>query len=443
MTCGVCVCVGWWVCGCGWVYIYIHIYMCVGSCWCCGCCSKLECVRDGGGWLSHTSSSSQAFAAWQWWNYLCKEISGDRVPLRINMDETSICLYQGAGKGAVFTNRKRPGRERTQKVASNKRRCCLTYVSFVCDRPDLQPLLPQVIVGNERTFPLKFFVRLKAACPPNVRLVRQKSAWNNGVLCAEIVRWLGEALRPHLSRYQPILLMDAVRLHTSQQVFSACNRVQIWLLLVPALMTRLMQPLDTDGFQPFKINLRGNYQEARALADGADLSIEQFMPCLYRAIRRVIQGRQWARAFDKAGFGQRQRQLSSLLTHELQLEEPACVGEVRPSLEQLRHCFPRRSIIPVSSLWQPFDGAPAVLALPHRVQPRGLRCVSSEAVPIYEGRTRADRHSALIAGTHGAAASSVSEEAPQLPRGVLLRRVLPSTFVADARPRQRCRRGDD
>jgi hypothetical protein len=399
---------------------------------------------DGGGALSLTSSSSQAWAAWQWWNYLCSEVSGDRVPLRINMDETSICLYQGSGKGAVFTSRKRPRREHSQKVTANKRRCCLTYVSFVCDRSDLQPLLPQVIVGNERTFPLKFFFRLKAACPPNVRLVRQKSAWNNGVLCAEIMRWLGEALRPHLSRYQPILLMDAVRLHTSPQVIAACNRVRLWLLLVPATMTRLMQPLDTDGFQPFKINLRANYQEARACADGADLSIEQFMPCLYRAIRRVMQGRQWARAFDKAGFGQRQCQLSSFLKHELQLEEPACVAHSRPSLDQLRHCFPRRSIIPVPSLWQPFDGACVPIALPRRVPLRGLMmCVSSEPVPIYEGRTRADRHMALSAGTPGAAASSASEEVPQLPRGVLLRRVLPATFVAAARKRRRCSRAGD
>ena len=97
---------------------------------------------DGGGALSLTSSSSQAWAAWQWWNYLCSEVSGDRVPLRINMDETSICLYQGSGKGAVFTSRKRPRREHSQKVTANKRRCCLTYVSFVCDRSDLQPLLP-------------------------------------------------------------------------------------------------------------------------------------------------------------------------------------------------------------------------------------------------------------------------------------------------------------
>ena len=36
---------------------------------------------------------------WQWWNYLCGQIPVGKVALRMSMDETSVCLFQGVGKG--------------------------------------------------------------------------------------------------------------------------------------------------------------------------------------------------------------------------------------------------------------------------------------------------------------------------------------------------------
>ena len=44
----------------------------------------------------------QAFAAWQWSNFWrCKLPAGRRL-LRINLDETAVCLFQGGGRGNVF-----------------------------------------------------------------------------------------------------------------------------------------------------------------------------------------------------------------------------------------------------------------------------------------------------------------------------------------------------
>jgi hypothetical protein len=201
---------------------------------------------------------------WQWWNHARAQIGAGGQPLRINLDETAICLYQGDVKGTVFACKRRQRDEAVQRVGRGKRRCYMTHVGVICDRPDLQPLMPQFIIGNERIFLARSIAALRAACPGNIILVRQKSAWNNDVLCATVVRRLAAVLAPHTATVQPILFLDAVRLHTTPRVLRACATAGIWPIVVPALMTWLLQPLDTDAFLPFKQRLRELYQSARA-----------------------------------------------------------------------------------------------------------------------------------------------------------------------------------
>ena len=44
----------------------------------------------------------QAAAAWQWFKYAAAQAPTGSTVLRINLDETSVKLFQGDGKGAVF-----------------------------------------------------------------------------------------------------------------------------------------------------------------------------------------------------------------------------------------------------------------------------------------------------------------------------------------------------
>ena len=130
---------------------------------------------------------TQAFAAWQWANYSFSQVPPGRRTLRVNFDETAVCLFQGAGRGNVFLRKSDPA---VQHVPIAKRRTYLTHVAFVCDDPAIQPLLPQVVIGNERTIKVRQLAALRAACPANVRILRQRSAWVNAPLIAQIVRWL-------------------------------------------------------------------------------------------------------------------------------------------------------------------------------------------------------------------------------------------------------------
>lgn len=361
----------------------------------------------------------EAFAAWQWWNYLLSEVPSGKAVLRINLDETSICLFQGAGKGAVFVDKRRRrgegepalSAEPAQDVPQAKRRCCLTHVAFVCDRHDLQPLLPQIIVGNEHTFPAGAFAALQASCPANVRLVRQKSAWNNAELCGKVVQWLAEALGPRLGDLQPVLLLDACKLHFSRQVLQACAAHGVWPIFVPAKSTWLLQPLDTHAFLKYKAYLRGRYQKARIAHARGDLTIEQFLPCVCDAVRCVLERSKWAAAFEQNGFGSNQALLSRWVKGQVGVGGHVVAPATRPTLEQLQVCFPRRTKVPEAALWRPLQ-PPVPRALSQASASRGAS--SSQAPPVVGAaplltlaRTRL-QHRAAVAERANAEAASVA-----------------------------------
>ena len=83
-------------------------------------------------------------AAWQWHNYLCSQVPCGKRVVRLNLDETAICLFQGARFGNLFLSK---ADQPAAHVPHTKKRTYLSHVAIVCDDADLQKLLPQVIIG--------------------------------------------------------------------------------------------------------------------------------------------------------------------------------------------------------------------------------------------------------------------------------------------------------
>ena len=332
-----------------------------------------ESGTENGSAFSAEKHRKQAHAVWQWYNCCAARVPAGRAPLRINLDETSVALFQGGSKGTIMYNKRKdpPAAEPHERASRAKRRTCLTHVAFICDRADIQPSLPQVLVGNEATFLAGNMATLRAGCPPNVHLERQKSAWNNKQLMMRIITMLAVALRPHLDLLQPILLLDTCRVHIAPEVLNRCLALRIWPVVVPARLTWLLQPCDTHAFLKFKQSLRKAYQAAHVRAASRELSIAEFLPCLYSAIRQVLQGNVWGPAFDADGFGQRQQQLSSYVQRQLQIRDPLSLPDSLPSEELLKHCFPRRAKVPSVALLRPLQPAAKPAALPK--PPTGIR----------------------------------------------------------------------
>ena len=69
-----------------------------------------------------------------------------------------------------------------ESASRAKRRACLTHVAFIRDRPDIQPLLPQVLIGNETTFP-----KSKTRDAGKRKAIRLK---NMGEIYGKVVRYM-------------------------------------------------------------------------------------------------------------------------------------------------------------------------------------------------------------------------------------------------------------
>ena len=306
----------------------------------------------------------KAFAAWQWYNYCESRVPPGKQRLRINLDETAVCLYQGGRKGNVFISR---ALERIQQGSLGTRRTFLTHVALICDDPDVQPLLPQFILVNQRTLPDDAeLAAIQAACPPNVIVLREKSAWVTNVVFMRMMRRLRVALAPVLRDRQPILIMDTASPHIAREVLWLCGGLGFWVVIAPAKLTWLLQPLDTDGFAQYKDRLQDAFQEAQMRAAGGAVGVRELIAAICTAVRYVLQGRLWASAFDRDGFGDAQGSLGARVVANLQIEEPLAISTDRPTHAQVKACFPSNRLVYPSSVWRAFDAPPAVVVA-HRL----------------------------------------------------------------------------
>ena len=160
-------------------------------------------------------------------NFLHERIPEGKKALLLNLDESSICTFMGKSVGNLFA-----WKGIAQKASRGQQRTYLSYVAIICDDPILQTGLPQFIVANKRTLSERQAVRLRSAGPANIHLLREKSAWVNADILAQIIGALAGALAPYTGTLQPILLFDACRPHVTRSRNSwgscVCVCVCVW-----------------------------------------------------------------------------------------------------------------------------------------------------------------------------------------------------------------------
>lgn len=348
----------------------------------------------------------KAVASWRWWNYLHAQVPCSKTPLRINIDETSVCLSQGKGKGSVFV------RKSAQMVRHSKRRMYLTHVACVCDQPHLQRRLPQFIVGNERALPARAMAGLRAAAPSYVRIWRRRSSCLNQRQFAIMLGLIMAALRPYLDEYQVIFMLDAAKIHCTSLIFSECARLGVWPLLVPARLTWLMQVLDTHIFSVYKRSMEGSYQDA--LASGS-IDIGRLLGCVYAAIEEAIQGKCWASAFDGNGYGASQCALRAKARGHLEFDGDVVVSSERPLEEDVRPCFPQGWVVPRAVFLR--------MAMPPPPAPPSHAVAACLPLPV-AGRA--------ITRSMARAADVVAAPAAAPPAVVVATRLIPRRYISPA-----------
>ena len=236
-------------------------------------------------------------------------------PLFLNLDETSVSYTFHQAKGLYHRRLKRQGRAHTQ-IRKSELRGAVTHVAVICERSEVQPRLPQVIIGNKHRFTVRLMASVRASTPANVHLFRRKSSWNNTLCMCEILDLLSNALK-EFPWFQPILLLDTASCHISDVVAAKASALNIWLVPVPAGLTHLLQPLDVYTFSGYKEFLRQQYRKARA--DKGMVSLEMWLQLLFDVCTTYLNGRKWSPAFSQVGLGAR----TSVLSTELQSFFPA------------------------------------------------------------------------------------------------------------------------
>ena len=265
------------------------------------------------------------------------------------MDETAVCLYQGGRSGHIFLSR---GHTITEKANLSTKRAYLTHIAFICDDADIQKMLPQILICNKNTVNAADFAAAKATLPPNVHLWRLNSAWVNKGLCKDIIRILARSLADVMHTLHVILMFDVCGPHISLQMWNALARWGIPGVLIPASETWLLQVLDVYVFKAYKTNVQRHYGSRRVKGDGTDINFCNVVGSICDAIRDVMCGRGWGAAFDKTGWSSGQTHLSERVRSELGLTVPVVVGSVRPSVEELRLCHPRKRTVHTRAIWK-------------------------------------------------------------------------------------------
>lgn len=281
------------------------------------------------------------------------------------------------------------------RIARAGLRMFFTHVAIICDKPALQPLMPQVIFVGAKTITWAEWTEVTENLPRNVYVKRMPKGWNSTQQHCVIIRILGLILQPFLATMQPILSFDAAPLHLNPAVLREMMLASIWYLVIPARLTWMMQCLDTHAFVLYKHYLRKEFTDAAGSGDDRSL-MRRMLDLVIGAIRFVLQGRKWQKAFEQNGLAADVGLISAFVRHQCGPEALPPLPIACPTAEQLRTCWPRNrpfhaelvlfgipaSGPPVAALMDAEASVPAIvplLALPGRSQPLLLHALGMDA----------------------------------------------------------------
>jgi hypothetical protein len=247
----------------------------------------------------------QAVATWQWSN--CAHSRGEPGKKRVsfNMDETSVRVMGEPTAGFVAerlgaTRKHVPEAEQAAPLKS--RRTAYTYVAFISDDPDVQAVLPQVLVASSKTLTKQAAAALMTDREDNVYLWRRTSGWLDSKALVAILRLLSAALSDLRPTHHMVLSMDACPTHCTAHVARACARAGCAFVLIAAGATKWMQPCDTHLFARFKRHLRHEQEKLRLASPSGTIAHKDVVCAIADCMASCVNDYPWQRAFAHTGM---------------------------------------------------------------------------------------------------------------------------------------------
>jgi len=262
-----------------------------------------------------------AYRIWIQWLF-DRVISDPSEYLLVNMDETAVQHEMNDRKGYMTRAHCGPTEvpKYSSRTSSSGTRSQLTLVAFICNRPEYQPILPQILLPkSERTTQAE--MRMYTDMPSPIHILPKTSGWVNSKHMMTILTQLRRSCRQLSPDINIIVLIDGAAQHISREVLNHASRLHVILLLVPALCTWLLQPLDVYVFKTFKATLTTNQTLARmAHAEGL-LPMENRLQCLSDTIMSVLVQRDWTHVFAKCGISARATTVKDTIKNYMSVDQ--------------------------------------------------------------------------------------------------------------------------
>lgn len=238
---------------------------------------------------------------WHWIDFLkhVAQIHG-KEPIFLNLDETSVGLSFLQPPGCVVSKQRwKELAPPTAKVGNTQKRGAVTFCAMITHQTALQPLLPQVILGNRRILSRAFCASLDGKMSPSVHVWAEKSGWMTSALLVKYLNLVADVMDSHL-HVQGIVVLDCAPAHLGVEVVEVAKARGLYLCFVPAGCTAHLQPLDVGCFGPCKAFLRRRAREVQMQT--GSFTKQDWVAGLNHAATAFLSGRRWKGVFERCGI---------------------------------------------------------------------------------------------------------------------------------------------
>lgn len=259
------------------------------------------------------------------------------------MDEASLAFHLSGVIGTVLSTRacrnKRPGSR--SKLSS--RRGNVTYLASICSDPAVAHLLPQILLGNHSQFLKNIVKAVQSKVGGNIFFWREPSAWNTHILMQRYILLLCSCLGEILHERAVYFLLDMAPCHLHPTVLKACMDAGLRVILIPAGLTSVLQPLDSHVFRQFRAKMQHLWLECKVGSPQGEVSLDAWLGLVSEAIQSIVVAKPWRRAFERVGILSAQEMLSPKVLDALGWKSCPKVPSRLPGLGQACMLFPRRT----------------------------------------------------------------------------------------------------
>ena len=146
-----------------------------------------------------------------------------------------------------------------------------------------------------------------------------------------------------LWRRAVFLVVDMAFCHIHPSIPAFARRRGLRMILVPAGLTCVLQPLDTHVFRSFRSKLQQLWLIHKSRNEGGEVSLQDWLLLVCKTIEEVVCGQEWEHAFERDGLVHAQALVSPKLLASLGWEDLPTIGAGLPSIGQAARMFPHRS----------------------------------------------------------------------------------------------------